>query len=57
LRQVLAGLTPDEITNRDYIAEKRAYRSGRSEAAPRTVEVALNSVAMAVRRSLPLSAS
>jgi len=26
VRQVLAGLRPDEITNRDYIAEKRAYR-------------------------------
>jgi len=26
VRQVLAGLAPDEIANRDYIAEKRAYR-------------------------------
>ena len=26
VRQVLAGLPPDEIANRDYIAEKRAYR-------------------------------
>jgi esterase/lipase superfamily enzyme len=26
VRQVLAGLSPDEIANRDYIAEKRAYR-------------------------------
>ncbi len=26
VRQVLAGLPPDEIANRDYIPEKRAYR-------------------------------
>ncbi len=26
VRQVLAGLPSDEIANRDYIAEKRAYR-------------------------------
>jgi hypothetical protein len=28
VRQVLAGMSPDQIPNRTYVAEKRSYRIG-----------------------------